>query len=315
MKNFIIYKLKIRVMDKCCYVVPGFSSSRILCFSAKQKQVLSGQRFLFSTSKDGVALNKIKREKFYLDAAESKSDVIKENGGKSGIYLWENRINGKIYIGSSTDLKRRLTTYYNLNHLTNNPTRYINNALLKDGYSAFSLYILEYCSDEKNLINREQYYFYLLNPTYNICKTAGSTLGRLHTDESKEKIRGSKLNTNVRDDNHFYGKIHSEEAREKMAKSKLSTVLSEEVKEKISATMFGRKFTEEHKINLSLSKKNRKMISVLNIKTNETTVYSSISQAERSLGLPKDSIRVNLKSKSGVPYRGLFQFAYVDVDK
>ena len=102
--------------------------------------------------------------------------------------------------------------------------------------TAFSLYILEYCSDKKDLINREQYYFDLLNPTYNICTTAGSTLGRLHTDESKEKISESKLNTNAREDNHFYGKIHSEEAREKMAKSKLSTVLAEEVKEKISAS-------------------------------------------------------------------------------
>ena len=181
--------------------------------------------------------------------------------------------------------------------------------------TAFSLYILEYCSDKKDLINREQYYFDLLNPTYNICTTAGSTLGRLHTDESKEKISESKLNTNAREDNHFYGKIHSEEAREKMAKSKLSTVLAEEVKEKISASKSGKKFTEEHKINLSISKKNRKMISVLTIKTNETTVYSSISQAEKSLGLPKDSIRVNLKSKSGVPYRGLYKFAYVDVEE
>ena len=100
-----------------------------------------------------------------------------------------------------------------------------------------------------------------------------------------------------------------------MAKSKLSTVLAEEVKEKISASKSGKKFTEEHKINLSISKKNRKMISVLTIKTNETTVYSSISQAEKSLGLPKDSIRVNLKSKSGVPYRGLYKFAYVDVEE
>ena len=47
--------------------------------------------------------------------------------------MWKNNINGKIYIGSSINLKRRLITYYNLNHLTKNPTRYINNALLKDG--------------------------------------------------------------------------------------------------------------------------------------------------------------------------------------
>ena len=46
-------------------------------------------------------------------------------------------------------------------------------ALLKNGYSNFSLEILEYCSPE-NVILREQYYMDLLKPDYNILKTAGS---------------------------------------------------------------------------------------------------------------------------------------------
>jgi group I intron endonuclease len=60
-------------------------------------------------------------------------------------------------------------------------------ALLKYGYSSFKVYILEYCEKE-NLIQREQYYFDRLNPNYNICKTAGSTLGRKHSEETKEKL-------------------------------------------------------------------------------------------------------------------------------
>jgi group I intron endonuclease len=90
--------------------------------------------------------------------------------------------------------RRRLIIYYNLEHLAKYPTRYINNALLKYGYSAFSLYILEYCNEE-DLIKREQYYFDLLEPNYNICTVAGSTLGRLHRAESKEKISKAKIRT------------------------------------------------------------------------------------------------------------------------
>lgn len=150
-----------------------------------------------------------------------------------------------------------------------------------------------------------------MKPDYNICTTAGSTLGRAHSEDSKERISKSKLNTNLGEVNHFYGKVHGEEAREKMANSKLSKSLSDSVKEKISTSMAGKKFTEEHRVNLSLAKKNSKMLSVLNIETNEETTYASISQAERSLGLPKDSIRVNLKSKSGAPYRGLYKFSYI----
>ena len=93
-----------------------------------------------------------------------------------------------------------------------------------------------------------------------------------------------------------------------MAKSKLSKTLSNKIKEKISGTMTGRRLTEEHRTNLSLAKKNSKIISVLNLKTNEETIYTSISQAERLLDFPKGSIRDNLKSTSGKPYRGIYKF-------
>jgi hypothetical protein len=61
-------------------------------------------------------------------------------------------------------------------------------SLLKNGYSNFSLNILEYCSPEK-AIEREQYYLDFLKPEYNILKKAGSSLGRKHSDEAKEKMK------------------------------------------------------------------------------------------------------------------------------
>ena len=47
-------------------------------------------------------------------------------------------------------------------------------ALLKYGYSNFSLSIIEYC-DANNCLAREQYYIDLLEPEYNILKHAGSS--------------------------------------------------------------------------------------------------------------------------------------------
>lgn len=72
--------------------------------------------------------------------------------------------------------------------------------------------------------------------------------------------------------------------------------------------MVGKTFSEEHKLNLSLSKQNSKKLIVLNLQTNEETIFNSISQAERSLSFPKGSIRDNLKSKLGLPYRGMYKF-------
>lgn len=46
-----------------------------------------------------------------------KATILKENKGKSGIYLWTNKINGKRYIGSAVDLSNRLRNYFNTSYL------------------------------------------------------------------------------------------------------------------------------------------------------------------------------------------------------
>ena len=95
--------------------------------------------------------------------------LLQENKGKAGVYCWRNLLNQKCYIGSSTNLNRRLKTYFRISFLETqikSNASIIYRALLKNGYSNFSLEILEYCSPE-NAISREQYYIDLLKPDYN----------------------------------------------------------------------------------------------------------------------------------------------------
>ena len=62
----------------------------------------------------------------------------------------------------------------------------ISRALVKHGYNNFRLEILEYCDSSKSiLLEREQYYIDQLNPNYNIEKIAGSSAGRLLSEETK----------------------------------------------------------------------------------------------------------------------------------
>ena len=68
----------------------------------------------------------------------------------------------------------------------------IHKALLKNGYSNFSLEILEYCSLQ-NILEREQYYIDNLEPEYNILKLVNSSLGFKHSDETKEKLKKIQL--------------------------------------------------------------------------------------------------------------------------
>jgi hypothetical protein len=88
-------------------------------------------------------------------------------------------------------------TYYSLLSLAKS-NRPIDRALLKHGFSNFTLEILEYC-DKNNVLDREQYYMDILKPQYNIVEIAGSTLGYKHTPESLAKMRDFVLSNEVRD--------------------------------------------------------------------------------------------------------------------
>lgn len=240
--------------------------------------------------------------KTYHDPDKQKKDILLDVKNKTGVYMWKHKVNGKYYVGSAKDLRNRLLHYYNINHLTKRNSMLINRAILKDGAGAFNLHILEYCSPE-NLIQREQYYIDTLNPMYNILRVAASSKGYKHTDETLYKIKG--------DQNHFHGKTHTEENRTKMKEIKTGTLLSLDTKAKISKAMIGKVFSAEHKVNLSASKVNSIKLSVFNIATGVETNYLSVGEAERSLSLPKDAIRANLRSKTQKPYRGIYIFKQI----
>lgn len=99
----------------------------------------------------------------YSNADTFKAIILSDNKGKSGIYRWVNNNNNKSYVGSAADLKERFMNYFNINHLIGNPSMLINRALIKYGYSNFSLEILEYCKPEDRF-ERETYYLGLLDP-------------------------------------------------------------------------------------------------------------------------------------------------------
>jgi group I intron endonuclease len=130
--------------------------------------------------------------KSYSNVDLQKEQIIKENKNKSGIYCFTNLVNGKQYIGSAKDLRVRLRNYFNKNYLTRCNNMYICRALLKYGYSNFSLEILEYYKPD-DVIELEDKYIKLLKPEYNILQKAGNSLGFKHSETTRAKMRASKL--------------------------------------------------------------------------------------------------------------------------
>jgi group I intron endonuclease len=165
----------------------SFYTNRPIAFSCEASNLILNFPKLFSTNAN---LNSIIPVLKYDNADLLKSQAVKENRRKSGVYLWKNLINGKFYVGSSVNLGKRFSSYFSFNYITDPKNNMlINKALIKYGYSNFSLEILEYC-DPAMVISREQFYIDLLKPTYNILLFAGSSLGYKHNAESRKKIGG-----------------------------------------------------------------------------------------------------------------------------
>lgn len=132
---------------------------------------------------------------FYSNAGKNKDIILRENHKKSGIYIWKNKLNNKIYVGSAKNISRRLCEYFNTQTLKNKLLKSrsrIYSGILKYNYNNFSLGILEYCEIDK-LVSREQYYIDLLEPKYNICKFAYSSAGRSFSLETLAKLKNRKF--------------------------------------------------------------------------------------------------------------------------
>lgn len=106
----------------------------------------------------------------------------------SGIYQIRNTLNGKRYIGSAVDFKRRWNVHLSLLRRGRHYNFHLQAAFNKYGEATFIFEILEQIEDSMQLIAREQHYLDALLPEYNISPTAGSQLGFQHTEETKRKM-------------------------------------------------------------------------------------------------------------------------------
>ena len=162
--------------------------------------------------------------------------------------------------------------YYNIKYITRaSKSSLICRALLKYGYSSFTLDILEYC-ETSVLIEREQYYIDNLKPEYNVLKVASSLFGYKHTIA---KLREAALGRTY---------LHTEET-----------------KKKISENMLGYKHTQETKQKLKLIQSNRTKhpvkgisIQVKDTSTGKITFYDSLRNAGEGLNCSHHTIKNNL---------------------
>lgn len=214
-------------------------------------------------------------------ASRDKSIIYTENKNKSGIYRWNNLLNGKSYVGSSKCLASRLSVYYSkkamLNKLSTRKS-IIYSALLKHGYNNFSVDILEFCEIDV-LVEREQYYLDILKPKYNILKAANSRLGSLHSLETKALMSLKLKGIN----NPSFGKTLSQEVRMKISESNkafwLKVKFKREIKPKTPETL-SKMSLRTHGVSVKVFDKSNNLVKT----------FPTIASAAKHFGLSSNTI-------------------------
>lgn len=183
-----------------------------------------------------------------------------------GIYAIRNRVNGKKYIGSSQNAKRRWGEHRRALKAGKHWNRHLQFAWGKYGSDFFDFEVVELVQNVGELLGREQYWidqYYDSGMLYNIASDASAprrgkepwNKGKvgIYSQETIESIRRSVLEYYETHDGPTKGKTFSGELRRKLSEAHMGQKAwnkgipcSEEAKAKLRAAKKGKKLSKEH---------------------------------------------------------------------
>lgn len=210
-----------------------------------------------------------------------------------GIYIIKNILTGKYYVGSSTDINRRLRDHKNCLKKNKHHSIKLQRAWNKYGSASFIFESIQYCNRE-DLKSNEQYWidhFDSYKKGYNCTLIAGSQLGRIWTEESKQKLSNSRK-----------GQRNSQETEFKKGNIPWNNEIKgvhfspeTEFKKGQIGYWAGKKriFTEEHK-----KKSGSGSITIII----DNIEYYSIKESARKLNICESTIRYRLNSDNFINY-------------
>lgn len=248
------------------------------------------------------------------------------------IYVIENKVNGKKYVGQTTQkLKRRFNAHIYASKNKKGIPLY--NAIQKYGQECFFIKTIDVAYTFEELNEKEIFWIKKYTDSENIYNVrpggTGFQKGELHP------LYGRELPKKTREKigNAHRGKIVSSETRKKLSKASKDRPrteewsnniskglmghrswskgikLSEETRKKISNSNKGKKLSDEHKEKISINQKknNSNARKVICITTNEE--FCSMSEASRHFMIGRDYV---MRSCKGKHCSGKYQFAYLD---
>lgn len=240
-------------------------------------------------------------------------------GFMKAIYRIQNLKTGDFYIGSSVNYNYRKWIHLHDLRKGKHHSPILQNSWNKHGESAFIFGVVEEIEEKEELIEREQHYLDVLNPKYNICKLAGSTLGVKHTYKARLNMSNAhkKLTKEQRnhkegckcficfrksgENHHFFGKNRSDEDKKKVSKG-----VKEYYKNGGIHPHKGKVLSQERKNKLSII--NSIPINQYNLEGNLIAFWESAKKAAKMLHLHATNISQCCNGK--VSHAGGFIWSY-----
>ncbi len=172
------------------------------------------------------------------------------------IYCYENKINGKVYIGQTINFYKRHSAHINGNGVKNNSL--IEKAMIKYGEINFDFWVTTIV-DTKEQANQEEMYWIAemrnqlgKRMVYNLTDGGEGSIARIHSDETKKKMSIAAKGKNTWSKGH----ILSPEHKEKLLKTNTGKAVSTETKNKIAQKQLGKpRHSAEAKIKIGKAHK------------------------------------------------------------
>lgn len=221
----------------------------------------------------------------------------------TGIYIIQNTINSKVYIGSAVSFYHRFATHKSVLLKNKHHSKPLQNFVNKYGFDALRFSPIEYCKREK-LIEREQFWMddfecHNRKKGFNISPTAGNCLGVKQSEETRAKKSANSKGKTFSDEHrknlsiaamgnkNGNGHIVSEEHRQTLIQVNTGKTHSEETKKKLSEKLLGHKMSKESRQKMSVSRMGHKF-------SPETIAKRVESRARnKALKTQKDGLQLN----------------------
>lgn len=202
------------------------------------------------------------------------------------IYLIQNSINTKVYVGQTLNVAKRKAGH--LYSARRGDHRVLYCDMRELGIENFNFSVLEECTDANIACQREAYWithYNSFNNGYNLTHTGSfhvGNRGRKFSEEHKRKIseshKGKTLSFETKKKLAMANKgkkrgPHSDKTKQKMSIAQRGKIISDETREKIRKTLQGRTLSLEHKQKISAARTGFKHSSV-SIEKMKTHVFT-----------------------------------------